>query len=427
MPQNRTTPASSAMTSRVREPARQRRCRPASAGARRDLARTRPAGAGRGAGRPRSRRRGGRPVRSVAAMSGCVKPADGLGAVLGGVQPGPAGAGRRAAGQPGGRQPAAAGRAGSRRRGRRRGHPPAAPARRATWTSRSPAGSCPYFEGNEERRHARSWSRRCAPAGRSLLVTDGGMPSVSDPGYRLVAAAVAAGMPVTAVPGPSRGDHRAGRCPGCRATGSASRASCRARPGERRRALAALADERAHAGASSRRRTGWPPRSPTLAAAFGPDRPAAACRELTKTYEEVRRGTLGELAEWAAAGVRGEITLVVGAAPRPAVRRRPGRAAPTRSRPGRPPAADREGGDRRGRPRTPGCRSGCLRRGGGGALDRRGIATASLRWVGACPIDHILTAVAWPYANGPRHIGHAPPPCPRTSSAATTGWRATTS
>jgi 16S rRNA (cytidine1402-2'-O)-methyltransferase len=52
-----------------------------------------------------------------------------------------------------------------------------------------------------------------------------------------------------------------------------------------------------------------------LAEAFGPERPAAVCRELTKTYEEVRRGPLGELAEWAAAGVKGEITVVVGGAP----------------------------------------------------------------------------------------------------------------
>jgi 16S rRNA (cytidine1402-2'-O)-methyltransferase len=52
-----------------------------------------------------------------------------------------------------------------------------------------------------------------------------------------------------------------------------------------------------------------------MAEAFGPDRPAAVCRELTKTYEEVRRGPLAELARWAADGVKGEITVVVGGAP----------------------------------------------------------------------------------------------------------------
>ena len=51
------------------------------------------------------------------------------------------------------------------------------------------------------------------------------------------------------------------------------------------------------------------------AAAFGSERPAAVCRELTKTHEEVRRGPLASLADWAAEGVRGEITLVVGGAP----------------------------------------------------------------------------------------------------------------
>ena len=51
-----------------------------------------------------------------------------------------------------------------------------------------------------------------------------------------------------------------------------------------------------------------------LGAAFGPDRPAVVCRELTKTHEEVRRGTLAELAAWAADGVLGEITLVIGGA-----------------------------------------------------------------------------------------------------------------
>ncbi len=51
-----------------------------------------------------------------------------------------------------------------------------------------------------------------------------------------------------------------------------------------------------------------------MADAWGVDRPGAVCRELTKTYEEVRRGGLAELAAWAEAGVRGEVTLVVGGA-----------------------------------------------------------------------------------------------------------------
>jgi 16S rRNA (cytidine1402-2'-O)-methyltransferase len=144
-------------------------------------------------------------------------------------------------------------------------------------------------------------------AGRTVvLVTDGGMPSVSDPGYRLVSAAVAAGVPVTAVPGPSA------VTTALALSGLPSDRFCfegflPRRPGERRRALEALRDER---------RTVVLFEAPHRLAAMladaaevlGPDRPAAACREMTKTYEQVRRGTL--------AGVRGEITLVVGGAPR---------------------------------------------------------------------------------------------------------------
>ena len=71
------------------------------------------------------------------------------------------------------------------------------------------------------------------------------------------------------------------------------------------------------------------------AAAFGADRPAAVCRELTKTYEEIRRGPLAELAEWAAEGVNGEITLVVAGAPGPVELRRRSwrRRSPRRRRP----------------------------------------------------------------------------------------------
>ena len=146
-----------------------------------------------------------------------------------------------------------------------------------------------------------------------LLVTDGGMPSVSDPGYRLVAAAVEAGLPVTSVPGPSAVT-TAVALSGLPVDRFCFEGFLPRKPGERRRALAALAAERRtivlfeapHRIAES---------LADAAATMGADRPAAACRELTKTYEEVRRGTLGELAAWAADGVRGEITLVIGGAP----------------------------------------------------------------------------------------------------------------
>ncbi|HPF82350.1 16S rRNA (cytidine(1402)-2'-O)-methyltransferase [Nostocoides australiense] len=148
---------------------------------------------------------------------------------------------------------------------------------------------------------------------RVLLVTDAGMPSVSDPGYRLVAAAVAAGLPVTCAPGPSA-VLMALALSGLPVDRFAFDGFLPRKPGERTRALAELAAER---------RTmvffEAPHRTPaTLAAmaeAFGADRPAAVCRELTKTYEEVRRDNLGRLAEWAADGVLGEITIVVAGAP----------------------------------------------------------------------------------------------------------------
>jgi 16S rRNA (cytidine1402-2'-O)-methyltransferase len=150
-----------------------------------------------------------------------------------------------------------------------------------------------FFEGNEAAR-VPALLEQVRAGNDVLVVTDAGMPSVSDPGYRLVAAAVDAGLQVSALPGPSA------VTTALAVSGLASDRFCfegflPRKPAQRRRRLAAtLAD---------------------LAAAFGADRRAAACRELTKTYEEVRRGTLGELAEWAAGDVRGEITLVVAGAP----------------------------------------------------------------------------------------------------------------
>jgi len=87
--------------------------------------------------------------------------------------------------------------------------------------------------------------------------------------------------------------------------------------GERARRLASLADEeRTLVFFEAPHRTAAA--LSALAEAFGDDRPAAVCRELTKTHEEVRRGGLGELAEWAADGVRGEVTIVVSGATRAA-------------------------------------------------------------------------------------------------------------
>ncbi len=142
-----------------------------------------------------------------------------------------------------------------------------------------------------------------------LVVTDAGMPGVSDPGYRLTALAVEAGVRVTALPGPSA------VTTALAVSGLPSDRFCfegflPRRPGDRARRLAALAREertmiffeaphRLHAALTA------------MAEAFGPDRPAAVCRELTKTYEEVRRASLADLAAWAQDQVKGEITVVV--------------------------------------------------------------------------------------------------------------------
>lgn len=142
-----------------------------------------------------------------------------------------------------------------------------------------------------------------------LVVTDAGMPLVSDPGHSLVDAAHNSGVPVTCLPGPSAVptalalsglnvghfifDGFAPRKNGARATWLESLKT----------------EQRAVCFFESPHRI-----AETLAAAaeiLGEDRRVAVCRELTKTYEEVRRGGLGELAAWAAEGVKGEITVVV--------------------------------------------------------------------------------------------------------------------
>jgi 16S rRNA (cytidine1402-2'-O)-methyltransferase len=139
------------------------------------------------------------------------------------------------------------------------------------------------------------------------------MPSVSDPGYTLVRAAIDAGVPVTSVPGPSAVT-TALAVSGLPVDRFCFEGFLPRKGGERRTLLAGLADERRtmvffespHRLADS---------LADAAVAFGDAREAAVCRELTKTYEEIRRGPLAELAVWAAEGVRGEITLVVAGAP----------------------------------------------------------------------------------------------------------------
>jgi 16S rRNA (cytidine1402-2'-O)-methyltransferase len=170
-----------------------------------------------------------------------------------------------------------------------------------------------YFEGNESARTPLLLEALLAGE-RVLLVTDAGMPSVSDPGYRLVAAAVEAGVRVTAVPGPSA-VLTALAVSGLPVDRFCFEGFLPRKAGERSRRLAGLAgEERTMVFFEAPHRT--QAALEAMAQAFGDERPAAVCRELTKTYEEVRRGPLAELAAWAGEGVRGEVTLVVsGASP----------------------------------------------------------------------------------------------------------------
>lgn len=146
-----------------------------------------------------------------------------------------------------------------------------------------------------------------------VVLSDAGMPTVSDPGYGLVAAAVAAGVTVTAIPGPSA-VITALAIAGLPTDRFTFEGFLPRKAGDRRSALTALAGEP---------RTMVFFESPSrLAAAltdiadvFGPDRRVAVCRELTKLYEEVRRGTAAELAAWAEQGVKGEIVVVAEGAP----------------------------------------------------------------------------------------------------------------
>ncbi|HET7760211.1 MAG TPA: 16S rRNA (cytidine(1402)-2'-O)-methyltransferase [Gaiellaceae bacterium] len=165
-----------------------------------------------------------------------------------------------------------------------------------------------YHEHNEAKRTAELLPRLDAGE-RVALVSDAGLPGINDPGARLIAAALEAGVPVTVVPGPS-------------AVETALVAS--GLVGERyqfvgylprgERALLELAQEL----------SGWPwsvvafespkrlARSLRVLAREMPDREAAVCRELTKRFEEVGRGTVAELAERFGEPVKGEVTLVLG-------------------------------------------------------------------------------------------------------------------
>jgi 16S rRNA (cytidine1402-2'-O)-methyltransferase len=168
-----------------------------------------------------------------------------------------------------------------------------------------------FFEANESSR-VPALIESLEAGSDVLVVSDAGMPSVSDPGYRLVVAAIAAGITITALPGPSA-VLTALALSGLPVDRFCFEGFPPRRPGERRRRLAQLAAEpRTMVFFEAPHRLAATLRD--MADAFGGDRPGAVCRELTKTYEQVRRGSLAELAAWAEAGVLGEISVVVGGA-----------------------------------------------------------------------------------------------------------------
>jgi 16S rRNA (cytidine1402-2'-O)-methyltransferase len=174
------------------------------------------------------------------------------------------------------------------------------------------AGRVVTFHETVERSRLPGLVEALAGGATVLLLTDAGMPSVSDPGYTLVRAAIEAGVVVTSVPGPSAVT-TALAVSGLPVDRFCFEGFLPRKGGERRARFASLAAEpRTMVFFESPHRLA--DALADAAAALGESRPAAVCRELTKTYEEVRRGSLAELAAWAADGVRGEITLVVAGA-----------------------------------------------------------------------------------------------------------------
>lgn len=176
------------------------------------------------------------------------------------------------------------------------------------------AGEILAVHDHNEGDRAPALVERALAGAQVLVVSDAGMPTVSDPGFRMVEAAVARGAEVTVLPGPSA-VLTALALSGLPTDRFCFEGFVPRKAGERARMLAALAAE---------------PRTMVLfeaphrleatleamAQQWGDERPGAVCRELTKTFEETRRGTLAELTAWARQSApRGEIVIVVGGRP----------------------------------------------------------------------------------------------------------------
>ncbi len=175
-----------------------------------------------------------------------------------------------------------------------------------------PTGRIVSFYDAVERERSEELVAQAEGGAVILVVSDAGMPTVSDPGFRLVALAVERGVAVTVLPGPSA-VLTALALSGLPVDRFCFEGFLPRKGGERGTRIADLRDEpRTMVFFEAPHRLAA--MLTALAAGLGADRSAAVCRELTKTYEEVRRGPLSELAEWAADGVRGEITVVVAGA-----------------------------------------------------------------------------------------------------------------
>jgi 16S rRNA (cytidine1402-2'-O)-methyltransferase len=174
-----------------------------------------------------------------------------------------------------------------------------------------------FYEGNESAR-VPELIERARSGAQVLVVTDAGMPSVSDPGFRLVREAHEAGVAMTTLPGPSAA-LAALVLSGLPVARFAFEGFLPRKAGERRRRLESLAtEERTMVFFEAPHRLDAS--LADMVGVFGISRQAAVCRELTKTHEEVLRGELGELAKWAQGEVRGEITVVVDGASQQDVR-----------------------------------------------------------------------------------------------------------
>jgi len=182
----------------------------------------------------------------------------------------------------------------------------------AAYAIRTPTIS--YFEHNEERR-AHELVERMRAGASVALVTDAGTPGISDPGFRLVRLALDAGIRVGAVPGPSA-VVAALSIAGLPTDRFIFEGFLPSKSAARRRDLKSLAREtRTIVLFEAARRLGET--LTDMAEIFGSEREAAVVREISKTYEEVARGSLGELAaRFNRNPARGEITLVVAGAVR---------------------------------------------------------------------------------------------------------------